>query len=214
MPHITSASAIGTLATLILLLATSSRAQEGIVYSDFQTVGGITYAFLRCEIGDCNSLNPAHATRTGNLITQAMPLRGAAFCECLVDPCPTHTEFAICPLGPLSAGAYALSLQFSRIGALPGPSFILNFNVPEHEARTIIASRETNSLRLDIQGISYCYYTVEKSTDLVNWGDPYTHAGAPFTFHDTLPGDQSVRFYRVRIDPNVLRNPVIIWNPD
>ena len=99
MPRFISASAIGILTTLIFLLAHPLRAQEGIVYSDFQTVGGITYAFLQCEIGDCYSLNPAHATRSGNLIHQDMPLRGASFCECLVFPCPTHTEFAICPLG-------------------------------------------------------------------------------------------------------------------
>ena len=214
MPHITSASAIGTLATLIWLWAPSSRAQEGIVYSDFQTVGGITYAFLQCEIGECNSLNPDHATKSGNFISQNMFLRGAPFRECLVDPCPTHTEFAICPLGSLAAGAYALSVQFSKLGFPPDPGLILQFSVPDHDARTITIIRETNSLRLDIQGISYCYYTVEKSTDLVNWSDPYTHAGAPFTFHDTLPGDQSARFYRVRIDPNVLRNPIVIWNPN
>jgi hypothetical protein len=213
MPHFTSASAIGSLITLICFLSHAPRGQQGIVYSDFQTVGGITYALLQCEIEDCYSLNLPWSTRSGNMISQNLPLRGSPFCECLITPCPTHDEFAACPLGSFAAGSYTLSLQFLPQGRPPEPPLIVTFNVPEHGTRTLTVSRETNTVRLDVQGIAYCYYTIETSADLVNWDQPFTHQGAPFTYRDSLPDDQSTRFYRVRIDPFVFHNPVIVWTP-
>jgi len=138
--------------------------------------------------------------RTGNWVDQTIYARNVDICICdIFFPCPNHTEVVTCPLGTFTPGDCTLILEFIDVLNGSQEQFI-PFTVPEHDDKTLTASRETKSVRLDVNGIADCFYAIESSSTLTNnWTELTNHIGAPFTYRDTLPPTQAARFYRVRI---------------
>jgi len=188
---------------LLLSVIEASAQFGGVSSSSFSTIGGITYARLVCSVEGCYYLRPSPdpPERRDHSVWQTIYVRQADICGCDFG-CPYYTQTATCPLGKLAPGDYTLNVDFT---SWLGPEqWTFLFTVPEHNDTTLSCSREANSVRLDVNGVPNCFYTIESSSSLTNnWTEVTNHIGAPFTYRDTLQPTQTARFYRVRMHANV-----------
>lgn len=183
-------------------------AQEGwvavgpanITNFNFQTVGGITYftstSWLNvdwCERVVCGPV----AISSTNLSQVINEESWTGPCACDPGLC-RHAETHVSVLGGLPSGNYRL--QISTTATLPPHMYhSILFTVPVSDPATIHASTQTNRFILDVLGVSNVTYTVQASTDLVQWTTLASQPAAPFTWSEALSPDTASRFYRVQI---------------
>src|SRR6266436_2548635 len=159
---------------LLLSLVQASAQYASLMTSSFSTIGETTYARLVFDVAPCYRLHPSPMSpqRTGNRVGQTIYARNDDICICDVFfPCPNHTEVVTSPLGMFTPGDYTLDLELSDWLNGSQEQFI-PFTVPQHDDKTLTASRETNSVRLDVNGIADCFYAIESSSTLTNnWAE-------------------------------------------
>ena len=182
--------------------------QESYISSaSFVTAGGISYARLACQLDPCYTVRATGRNKTGDSISQDLQLQIVPGCFCAIPPCPAAENLITLPLGQLNPGTYTFSTQLDDPMWGPQPPFSAHFNVPDQNANALAASREANTIRLDVTGINGCLYAIERSSTLTNWTELTSRVGAPFSYKDPIPAQESARFYRLRIAPNVMTSP-------
>jgi len=182
--------------------------QESYISSaSFVTAGGITYARLTCELDPCYTVRATGRSKTGESISQDLQVQIVPGCFCAVPPCPPATKLITLPLGQLSSATYTFYTQLDDPMWGAQSPFSAHFSVPDQNANALAASREANTIRLDVTGINGCLYAIERSSTLTNWTELTSRVGAPFTYNDPIPAQESARFYRLRIEPTVMTSP-------
>ena len=180
--------------------------QASLNDASFRTEGGITYAVLNCSVDACYSLSPQRLTRSGHQIDQALATARADFCVCdITFPCPAHNELATCPLGALEPGDYQLFLRLAGSPPEEDTDLLIPFNVPANNQRTLTVSQQGSNARIDVAGVPNAKYVVESSSTLTNWTEVVAYNGAPFTYSEDTGSNGQARFFRVRIEPLVVR---------
>jgi T5SS/PEP-CTERM-associated repeat protein len=173
-----------------------SSSLPGQISAAVTNIGGITYAtFTISTTNTCETIAlDGTVARTNNILTQN--LRGTTLLrnDC-ADVSSTTNKTVV--LGPLEPGDYSL-----RIVSAGEVIDVVAFTVPSASGgNLLIPSLLTNgSIQFHINGPEQVGYTIEASTDLINW-IPVRTGTLPDTFNDPEAFIFLQRFYRAIIEP-------------
>jgi hypothetical protein len=157
--------------------------------TNIQTLGGITYLTFSARVVGCGEIVWAVETPTQTNLVMALYNNGAPFpSPCYLDQCfdcpiPTNTQMSTVVLGRLPAGAYTLwAYEWSPNTAPFQTVFFGSFTIPESSGPGLTASRGAGGIQLQWNGVTPAKYTLEASSNLVEW-TPVVESTAPnFSF--------------------------------
>jgi hypothetical protein len=182
-----------------------------LVEHQFITTGGVTYFRLVGLLPGatcCERIASYAVSRQGSTLFQAIQkeIWGGACIDLL---CAPWREELVSVLGTLPPGNYSFTLTAeSTFPRLPVQWAFYTFIVPTNSSPTLRPTTATNSPLLSIQvaGVSNVLYTLESSTDLINWTALTTNLGPPVSFSAWMTNGAD-RFYRTLILPAPARSP-------
>jgi len=157
------------------------------------TTGGITYAEYGWVIAGCEAMNGiGPLIRNGSDFSFDFDYEVETGVAC---PDDIFSQSATVVLGALAPGAYTLTTTSWDV-----PVGTTNFTVPTISEPTLqpIGFSTNGSFQIQLNGVAYVGYVLQRSTDLVNWTSLSTNSvGQPLT--DSPPVLPGRRFYRVQI---------------